>query len=314
MYVLVSSAYPLTSPKGNTITAKRIVQLLNDAGHLAEAIHTDMPPQADAMIALHATKTLITSQRFKVCSPQGKLIIYLTGTDLYKDLPDNKPEFFEALELADYLVVSQKASLASVPSKYRPKARFVPASVLLPPEHPCPPPPENSVLLAAHLRPVKNPFLINKALTLLPQLQLHAFTLGAALDPQMAEQANHWQTIDRRFQWLNTLPYPETLSWMRQVDFTINTSHSEGGSNAVAESIALGTPVLASRIEGNLGLLEDNYLGYFEPDSPQSLADLLALALSDPDLQAQLHTQTQNLQHKFLPEKEIQGWITLFKH
>lgn len=311
MHVLVSSAYPLSSPKGNSITAKRIVRLLQGAGHTAEAIHTDMPPCADAMIALHATKTLTTSKRFKACCPNSKLIIYLTGTDLYKDLPSNKPEFFEALDLADHLVVSQKASLESVPKSYHHKTSYVPASVLLPEEVAVPAPSENSVLLAAHLRPVKNPFLINKALDLLPDSDVHAFTLGAALDPVMAQQANNWHNHDARFEWLDNVPYQEALSWMRQVDYTLNTSHSEGGSNAVSESIMLGTPVLASRIEGNVGLLEDDYLGYFEPDNAQSLADLLQRAITDSNFKDQLHEQTLALQSKFLPEKEVAGWLSL---
>ena len=133
MHILISSAYPLSSPKGNSITAKRIATLLKKSGHTAEAINTDMPPPADTMIALHATKTLAASKRFKVHSPKGKLIIYLTGTDLYKEQANNNPDFHEALVLADILVVGQRASLASIPAEFLEKSHFVPASVLLPP-------------------------------------------------------------------------------------------------------------------------------------------------------------------------------------
>ncbi|MGJ8672293.1 glycosyltransferase [Rubritalea sp.] len=313
MHVLISSSYPLTSPKGNSITAKRIATLLTSVGHTAEAIHTDMPPSADVMISLHATKTLTTSKRFKVCSPDSKLIIYLTGTDLYKELPAGNPEFFEALELADHLVVSQQASLNSVPTKYLHKTSFVPASVLLPEEQTVSTPPSNSIILPAHLRPVKNPFLINKAIQLLPDLDMHAFTLGAALEPEMAQQAILWQQSDPRFKWLDNVPYPENLSWMRQADYTLNSSHCEGGSNAVSESIVLGTPVLASRIEGNIGLLEDDYLGYFETDNAQSLATLLRRTFTDTSFQKKLHAQTLALQQKFLPSKELDGWQQFLK-
>jgi glycosyltransferase involved in cell wall biosynthesis len=313
MHVLVSTPYPLTSPKGNTITAKRIVRLLEEAGHRAEVIHTDMPPCADAMIALHATKTLSASMRFKTCCPNSKLIINLTGTDIYKDQVNKKPEFYEALDLADHLVTIQEASLESVPEQYRHKTSFIAPSVLLPEEDAVPAPPPHSVLLAAHLRPVKNPFLINKALELLPDLNLHAFTLGAALEPAMAQQARDWQTRDPRFQWIDNVPYPQALSWMRQVDFTLNTSHSEGGSNAILESIMLGTPVLASHIEGNRGLLGDDYLGYFEPDNAQGLATLIERALSDSNFKAQLQRQTLTLQSKFSPTQERDNWLHLLQ-
>jgi glycosyltransferase involved in cell wall biosynthesis len=100
---------------------------------------------------------------------------------------------------------------------------------------------------------------------------------------------------------------------MRQVDFTLNTSHSEGGSNAILESIMLGTPVLATHIEGNRGLLGDDYLGYFEPDNAQSLTTLLERALSNSSFKAQLQHQTLALQSKFSPTQERDNWLHLLQ-
>ncbi|PQJ28226.1 glycosyltransferase [Rubritalea profundi] len=313
MHILISSAYPLSSPKGNSITAKRIAKLLTQAGHAAQAINTDMPPPADAMIALHATKTLAASKRFKVNSPNRKLIIYLTGTDIYREQTNNNPEFKEALILADALVVSQRASLASIPSEFQDKSHFVPASVLLPPLKKVSSPPSPSLALIGHLRSVKNPFLMNKALKELDGLKLDVFTLGAALEPNMLHEVHNWQQADSRFHWLNDVPYTKALSWIQQVDFTLNTSHSEGGSNAVAESIVLGTPVLASKIEGNVGMLGDDYLGYFEPNNASSLARLIHLAVTDYSFHQNLLQQITDLQQNFLPEKETAGWLKLLR-
>ena len=311
MHILITSAYPLSSPKGNSITAKRISTLLSQAGHTADAINTDMPPPADVMIALHATKTLAASKRFKVESPNGKLIIYLTGTDLYREQANNNLEFTEALILADALVVGQNASLKSIPADYQSKSHFVPASVLLPPLKKVPPPPSPSLALIGHLRPVKNPFLINMALKELDALKLDVFTLGAALEPSMLANVKTWQLADPRFHWLDDIPYAETLSWIQQVDFTLNTSHSEGGSNAVAESIVLGTPVLASKIEGNIGMLGDDYLGYFEPNNPSSLVKLIRRSITNSSFHQTLLQQITELQKNFLPEKEIEAWLKL---
>lgn len=311
MHILASSAYPLSSPKGNSITAKRIASLLSSAGHTAEAINTDMPPEADVMIALHATKTLAASRRFKTQCPNGKLIIYLTGTDLYKDQPTNNPEFYEALNLADTLVISQPASLDSIPNCYKEKTHLVPASVMLPPEKHVSSPPSSSIALVGHLRPVKNPFLMNQALDQLTDLDVHAYTLGAALEPNMITEVNLWQQKDHRFQWLDDVEHAEALSWMRQVDFTLNTSHSEGGSNAVTESIVLGTPVLASRIEGNVGLLGRDYLGYFEPGNSSELAKLINKALTDQNFSEQLTQQIKELQPRFATQKETEGWLSI---
>jgi glycosyltransferase involved in cell wall biosynthesis len=313
VHILINSAYPLSSPKGNSITAKRIAKLLTQAGHAAQAINTDMPPPADAMISLHATKTLAASKRFKVHSPNAKLIIYLTGTDLYREQTNNNPEFQEALILADVLVVGQRASLASIPADFQDKSHFVPASVLLPSLKKVSPPPSPSLALIGHLRPVKNPFLMNIALVELVELKLDAFTLGAALEPSMLADAEAWQLADSRFHWLDDVPYTEALSWIEQVDFTLNTSHSEGGSNSVAESIVLGTPVLASKIEGNVGMLGDDYLGYFEPNNASSLARLIQRSITDHSFHKKLLQQIAELQENFLPEKEVAGWLKLLQ-
>lgn len=278
------------------------------------AINTDMPPIAQAMIALHATKTFTASKYYKTHSPDGKLIIFLTGTDLYREQKNNNPDFFSALELADILVVSQRASLASIPKLYQHKSRYVPASVLLPREVQVEPPTHPSIALVGHLRSVKNPFLMNQALARLGDLDVHAYTLGAALEPTMLNTVLAWQNRDSRFHWKHNVPYSETISWIRQVDFTLNTSHSEGGSNAVAESIALGTPVLASKVEGNVGMLGDDYVGYFEPNNPRLLADLIECALTDSAFQQEIHAQTIALQEKFLPENETTGWLDLFSY
>ncbi|MEO1857586.1 MAG: glycosyltransferase [Rubritalea sp.] len=313
MHILISSAYPLSSPKGNSITAKRIESLLTQTGNTAQAINTDMPPTADAMISLHATKTLASSKSFKVNSPNGKLIVYLTGTDLYREQTNNNPEFFEALSLADALVVGQRASLASIPTEFLKKSHFIPASVLLPPVDKVSPPPHPSLALIGHLRPVKNPFLMNQALEKLADIKLEAFTLGAALEPSMLSEVQCWQQSNPRFNWLNDVTYSKTLSWIEQVDFTLNTSHSEGGSNAVAESIALGTPVLASKIEGNVGMLGDDYLGYFEPDNVSALAALIRRSITDHSFHSKLLQQIADLQQNFLPAKETAGWLKLLK-
>ncbi|SHI40392.1 Glycosyltransferase involved in cell wall bisynthesis [Rubritalea squalenifaciens DSM 18772] len=309
MQILITSPYPLDSPKGNSITALRIERLLKQAGHQASAVHGTLPTGADAMIALHATKTYPLSAAFKQQHPGKPLILYLTGTDLYRDLLERKPDCLNAMELADILVVSQPASLSSIPEQYQQKSRVVRASIVIPKLEDVSPPPQPSFALVAHLRPVKNPFLLNRALEQLGGLPLHAYTLGSALDEKMIEEAHSWQAKDPRFRWLDNVPYPQALSWISQVTATINSSHLEGGANAVGESILLGTPVLASKIEGNLGMLGDDYAGYFTPDDPGSLATIIRRVIEEPEFLQLLRQQIHTRQTCFSPAIETQGWL-----
>ena len=50
----------------------------------------------------------------------------------------------------------------------------------------------------------------------------------------------------------------------------------------MSEAIAIGVPVIASAIPGNIGLLGDDYPGYYPFGSETALAALLACAQSDP--------------------------------
>ena len=311
MHIIISSAYSLDSQKGNSITAQRIARLLNKAGHQATAIcSTELPP-SDALIALHATKTLHHSRSFKRRNPHGNLIIYLTGTDLYRELPAGNPEFFEALDLADSLVVSQLSSLHSIPAAYRYKSHVVTASVNLPDITPVAVPKQPSLALIGHLRSVKNPFLVTHALALLPDLDVQTYSIGESREEEMSATARKWEQRDPRYQWLGNLPHSTALGWIQKVTATLNTSHLEGGANSVAESIVLGTPVLASQVEGNVGMLGDDYAGYFTPNSPTELAALIQRTLTDGVFLDTLKEQVRKRQATFDTESEVQGWLTL---
>ena len=56
----------------------------------------------------------------------------------------------------------------------------------------------------------------------------------------------------------------------------------EGGANVIVEAVTAGTPVVASRIPGNVGMLGRDYRGYFEPGDARGLARLLVRALEEP--------------------------------
>jgi glycosyltransferase involved in cell wall biosynthesis len=82
----------------------------------------------------------------------------------------------------------------------------------------------------------------------------------------------------------------------------------EGGAHVVMEAVASGTPVLASRIDGNIGMLGTDYAGYFDWGDAQQLAALLAQSLAsqhDPaGLLAQLAEQCRQRAPLFTPAAE----------
>jgi glycosyltransferase involved in cell wall biosynthesis len=72
----------------------------------------------------------------------------------------------------------------------------------------------------------------------------------------------------------------------------------------VIEAVVSGTPVLASRIDGNLGLLGTDYAGVFEPGDAAGLARLIERCRDDPAMLALLRRQCELRAPLFHPSRE----------
>ena len=89
------------------------------------------------------------------------------------------------------------------------------------------------------------------------------------------------------------------------------TSRMEGGANALSEAIAASVPILASRIDGNVGILGTNYPGYFEVGDTRQLARLLTRAESSSEYLAELKAWSNSLTSLADPAREEQAWFAL---
>ena len=81
----------------------------------------------------------------------------------------------------------------------------------------------------------------------------------------------------------------------------------------ISEAIVAGTPVIASRIAGNVGLLGDDYPGYFEVGGTKELASLLLRAETDYTLLAKLKSHCETLSANFDPASERRAWSDLIE-
>lgn len=313
MKILVTTPYERDSLQGNTVTAKRVVSILIEAGMDANLLSKGEPVGfADVMIGLHARKSAHFIDEFLAVNPAGKVIVYLTGTDLYDEIPNGSGICEKSMDLADALVVSQEASLASVPERHRSKAVVVHKSIQLPMLESRVGVDSKLFTVIGHLRAVKQPFIAVESIQLLDD-SLRLVMLGKEVDSDSGEISRKWQAQEFRFKWLGGVEYREALQWIQRSVATINTSLLEGGANSVGESIVLGVPVLASKIEGNIGMLGDDYAGYFSPDSKQELADLIHRVIHDFDFLQKLREQVNMRGKKFLRENEKRDWINVIQ-
>jgi len=86
---------------------------------------------------------------------------------------------------------------------------------------------------------------------------------------------------------------------------------SEGGANVVSEAVVAGVPVLASRMDGNVGLLGGDYPGYFPVGNTAALARLLGRLEREPRFVKRLRQALARRAALFRPSREIAAWRRL---
>ena len=188
MKINVCTGYPLDSHRGNTTTAYRIVERLQQAGHQAMAMHTDTPPPADAQFSLHVLKTAAASAHFAK-NNSGPLFICLTGTDMNGGFEQNPKLSEQTIELAKKLVVAHPACLPQIPERWQGKTVVIYPSVTLPELTTIAAPATPLFTCIGHLRPVKAPHLMHSAIQEIPQANLIAASIGNAYDVADGQQA-----------------------------------------------------------------------------------------------------------------------------
>lgn len=286
---LVTPARPV-SRSGNRNTALRWAALLRELGHTLRVQTVWNGAPADMLIALHARRSHDSIARFATAYPDRPLVVVLTGTDLYLDIQHDAAAKL-SLELAKHLVVLQPEGLAELVPRLRSKTRVIFQSTqpvkASPPLKSC-----FEVCISGHLRDVKDPFRLAHALQYLPAAsRIRAIQMGGAMSAAMKRDALNWMRRESRYRWLGELPHGAALRRLARARLMVISSRMEGGANVVTEALAAGVPVIASRVNGNIGMLGRDYEGYFPLGNERALARLLWRAESDPGFYAQLRTQ-----------------------
>ncbi|MFY9185021.1 MAG: selenoneine biosynthesis selenosugar synthase SenB [Limnohabitans sp.] len=272
--VIVSPALA-DANNGNWQTARRWQQLLS--AHSARIVRQWPDAQAntdDVMLALHARRSADAVQAWHDRHGQRGLGLVLTGTDLYRDIAHD-PQAQKSLALAHSLVVLQGLGVQSLPPEHQAKARVIFQSTgtrqTLPKTKR-----HLRVVMVGHLREEKDPLTLMAAARLLPpDAGVFIDHIGAALDPVLGHAAEATQAQCPHYRWLGAVPHAQTLRRIQRAHLLAHCSRMEGGAHVLMEAICSGTPVLASRIDGNVGLLGEDYAGYFKPGDAAGLADLL---------------------------------------
>lgn len=310
--LLITPALP-QSRAGNRATATRWANILLALGH-----HVDIATQydgsdADMMIALHAWRSAEAIQKFAYLYPQRPLIVAITGTDAYRFIHRHPETTLRSIHLAHHLVGLHELIGNTIPIDQRHKMQVIYQSAeTITDRAPCQQ--HFHICVLGHLRDEKDPLRPALAARHLPQssrIQIHHY--GQARSPEWADKANAEMAINPRYIWHKEVDQGQIKAIYQRTHLLVLPSRMEGGANVISEAVMAGVPVIASDIEGSVGLLGADYCGYYPLEDEQALAKQLSRAETEPSYYQQLIRGCQNRRFLFLPEREKNSWARLLK-
>ena len=264
------------------------------------------------MIAIHAWRSADSIRNFRELYPDRPLVVALSGTDVYDYIDRDPAPTLRSLACADRLVALQELVRRRVPARFRAKVRVVHQSAMPPPGVHLRRMAGFDVAVIGHLREVKDPFRAAKAARRLPaRSRIRIVHLGAAETPQWAAAAKAEMAANLRYVWRGDRPRAEVRRLLARARAMVLSSLSEGGANVISEAVTAGVPVLATRIDGSVGLLGRDYPGYFPVGDTEALARLLNRIETDAAFLERLQRAIARHANLFRPALEKAAWKKL---
>ena len=296
---------------GNRISAARWARILRHLGHRVTIQTSYHGEPCDGLVALHAKRSGQAAIEFHRRYPDRPVIVALTGTDLYRDIHHSRTAQ-RALEIATRLVALQPLASGELEPSLRGKVRVIYQSVEKTTRRVIRPDREFRVCVVGHLRDVKDPFRAAMAVRGLPaESRIRVWHAGAAMSAGMERRATAEQQRNPRYRWLGEIPRWKVRRLIASSHLLVLSSRMEGGANVISEAIVDGTPVLASRIPGSIGLLGAGYPGFYPFGDTRALRSLLLRAETDSRFFTHLRSGCAKLSPLFRPARERMAWRNL---
>ncbi len=310
--LMITPARP-ASRSGNRTTATRWAAILRKLGHQVIIANKYKGEAVDVMVALHAWRSADAINQFAQEQPQKILIVALTGTDAYKFMHSHTEITLRSIQQAHFLVGLHDLISEILPRDQRHKMHVIHQSAK-PITHRKPYTRYFHVSVMGHLRNEKDPLRPALAARHLPtssSIQIHQY--GKAHNDDWINLAQREQNDNPRYHWHGELPHYLIRKVYQRTNLLVLPSRMEGGANVISEALMANVPILASAISGSIGLLGEDYPGYFPVEDELILSTLLNRCETDPVYYQSLITACKHKQPLFSASQEMDSWDYLLQ-
>lgn len=313
MRIILITPAPPTSRAGNRTTAIRWRDILESLGHRVDVSTTYSGQNADLMVALHAWRSADAVAAFARQHPDRPLVLAITGTDAYRFIHSHPEQTLQSIRLADQLVGLHDLIAETLPVDQRAKMNVIYQSAE-PIGQRNPYTRYFHVSVVGHLRDEKDslrPAFAVRDLPAASRIQVHQY--GKAHTADWAQQAEAEMQSNRRYHWHGEVARHRIRRVYQRTNLLVLPSRMEGGANVISEAVVAGVPVIASHIPGSIGLLGDDYPGYYPVGDASGLHDALLRAEADPAFYAALVDACLARKPRFTPAGETAAWAALIE-
>lgn len=264
------------------------------------------------MVAVHAWRSAESIRAFADRYPDRPLIVLLAGTDVYRFQHSHPDETLGAMECATFLIGLHDLVHKAIPDRFGSRLRVIYQSAPIPDEAHAPSKDFFDVCVIGHLRDEKDSLRAAYAARPAPDnSRLRVTHLGRAHTKEWEQAAIAEMALNPRFIWKREVDSDQVRQQFAHSHAMVISSVMEGGANVVSEAIMAGLPIIASHIDGNVGLLGTDYTGYFPAMDTNALAALLQSVEHQPQYLEQLAEQCRKKQPLFEPKREREAWLHL---
>lgn len=311
MRIQIICPLPPNAVYGSQVTALRWAGMLDGLNHSVELSQHYGGTICDLLVALRAEKSAEAVLQFRKRHPSKHSFLVLNGQDVYGE-GMRSATVVEAMRAADRLIVFQPLAAERIPPEFQPKLRTIYQSAERTSCQQRPDPDSFLVSVVGHLRADKDPLRTAFAARRLPKAsRIRVMQAGDCEAADLLGQARAETLANPRYRYLGPIPRWKVRQLVAASRLLVVSSLVESGANVISEAVVDYVPVLASRIPGNIGVLGEDYPGYFPAGDTEALAALLVRVESDPYFYQELKTRCALLARLFLPEREQAEWKRL---